>query len=98
MLADHLRDTVTISRKTVTGNMTTYAQVGDISAHIQPIDDSFSSDAMGRTQKAYRLFSTSEVRIGDRIEDQDGNKYECSGSLRHTFRSKSHYEATLRGV
>lgn len=98
MLADHLRDTVTISRSTVTGNKTTYAEVGDISAHIQPIDDSFSTGQMGRSQKAYRLFSTSEVRIGDRLEDQNDAKYECTGVKHHTFRAKSHYEATLRGV
>lgn len=98
MLADHLRDTVTISRSTVTGNKTTYAEVGSISAHIQPLDDTFTTGQTGGSSKAYRLFSTSEVRIGDRIEDQNGAKYECSGIKRHTFRSKSHYEATLRGL
>ncbi|MBA4306994.1 MAG: hypothetical protein C0429_09695 [Sphingopyxis sp.] len=98
MLADHLRHTVTISRSTVTGNKTTYAVAGEILAHIQPIDDSFTTGQMGRSSKAYRLFSTSEVRIGDRLEDQDGEKYECTGVKHHTFRAKSHYEATLRGV
>ena len=33
MLADHCKDTLTISRKVVTGNKTTYAQVATGSAH-----------------------------------------------------------------
>lgn len=99
MLADHCKDTLTISRKVVTGNKTTYAQVATgIAAHIQPLTDTFATAEMGRGIKAYRLFSPSEIRIGDRLVDQNAAAYEVAGVKRHKFRGKQHYEATLRGV
>lgn len=99
MLTDHFRDTVTLSRSVVTGNKTTYATVGDpFACHIQPMDDSYSTSSMGRTQKAFKMFSTTEVRIGDRLIDQNGAKYEAYGAVYHRFRGKKHYEAQLRSV
>lgn len=99
MLADYFQHTVTVSRSVVTGNKTTYAQVGAaFASHIQPMSESYSQDSMGRGGKSFKMFSTSEVRIGDRIVDQDGIKYECYGIKHLTFRGKSHYEASLRGV
>lgn len=99
MLTDHFKDRVTVSRGTVTGNKTAYATVGsEFSAHIQPISDSYGQADAGRTGKSFRMFSTTEVRIGDRIIDQTGKKYECFGAVKHHFRGKSHYELSLRGV
>lgn len=99
MLADHFKSTVTLSRSTVTGNKTTYDTVGDpFACHIQPITDTYSEGAMGRSQKSFLMFSTSEVRIGDRLLDQDGAKYEVYGAVNYRFRGQTHYEATLRGV
>lgn len=99
MLNDHFRDTVTISRSVVAGNKTTYATVGEaFSCHIQPMDGSYTSGSMGRDQKAYKLFSTTEVRIGDRLLDQNGATYEAYGVMYHRFRGKKHYEAMLRGI
>jgi hypothetical protein len=99
MLSDHFTSTVTISRKVVTGNKTTFAEVGDISCHIQPISPSYQNGQWGRLQKEYRLFSDSEVQIGDKLEASDGVKYEVFGAVSHRFRTgQRHYEAMLRGV
>lgn len=99
MLADHLRHTVTVSRSTVIGNKTTYAQVGGVFAsHIQPLSDKYGQAEAGRIGKTFRMFSTSEVRIGDRISDQNTIKYECYGAVMHKFRGKTHYESLLRSA
>ena len=99
MLADHFKDTVTLSRSIVTGNKTTYSNVGSaFPCHIQPMDDNYTSSSMGRSQRSYRMFSTTEIRIGDRLVDQNAAKYEVYGVLFHRFRHKKHYEAMLRGV
>ncbi|MGX7894403.1 hypothetical protein [Tsuneonella sp. HG222] len=99
MLDSHFTDTATIARRSVLGNKTTYATVGDpFACHIQPIDDTFATGEMGRGGKAYRLFSLAEVRIGDRLTDQNDKLYEVYGVKHHTFRARSHYEGTLRSV
>jgi hypothetical protein len=99
MLTDHFKDTVTLSRSTATGNKTTYATVGDpFACAIQPMTDKYSAPSMGRSQKTFRMFSTTEVRIGDRLVDQNDASYEVTGAVLHRFRNKSHYEAELRGV
>lgn len=94
----NFRDSVTISRKTVTGNKTTYAEVETIPCHIQPVSDSFAQAQMGRDSKDYRMFSTGEVRVGDRLVDQNAKAYEVYGAKQHRWRSRTHYEATMRGV
>lgn len=99
MISAHFRDTVTLSRSVVTGNKTTYATVGDAFAcHIQPDTKAYATGEMARTQKAFKLFSTADVRIGDRLLDQNGAKYEVYGAAQYRFRGKTHYEAQLRGV
>lgn len=98
MIADYFRESVTISRSTVTGNKTTYAVGATIAAHIQPMTDAFAPAPMGRTAKTFRMFSQAEVLIGDRLVDQDGNKYEVYGAEKHKFRGKQHYQSSLRGV
>lgn len=97
-MQQHFTDTATVSRSVVTGNKTTYAEVASFPCHIQPISDSYGQGQMGRDGKDFRMFSTDEVRIGDRITDQNDAKYEVKGALQHKFRSRRHYEATLRGV
>ena len=94
----HFTDTAAVSRSVVTGNKTDYEEVGSFACHIQPINDSYGQGQMGRDGKDFRMFSTDEVRIGDRIVDQNGAKYEVKGALQHKFRARRHYEATLRGV
>ena len=99
MLSDHFTTTVTISRKVVTGNKTTFAAVGDISCHIQPLAPTYQNGQWGRLQKEYRLFSDGELRIGDKLLASDGAKYEVFGVVAHRFRiGARHYEAMLRGV
>lgn len=98
MLASYFKDTATVSRSTVTGNKTTYAEVGSYSCHIQPITDNYANGQMGRDGKDFRMFSTSSVLIGDRIVDQNAKKYEVTGASLYKFRGRQHYQATLRGV
>lgn len=90
--------TATISRSVVNGNKTTYSAVGSIACNIQPVSDAYAQGAMGRDSKDFRLFSTQEVRIGDRIVDQNDKRYEVYGVKFHQFRSRSHYEASLRSA
>ena len=77
---DHLlTSTATISRSVVTGNKTTYAEATTIACHIQPLSYGFGIGQMGRDGKDYRMFSTSEVKIGDRIVDENDKAYEVTG-------------------
>lgn len=94
---DHLlTSTATISRSTVTGNKTTYAEVGSIACQIQPLAYGFSAGQMGRDGKDYRMFSTSEVKIGDRITDENDKAYEVTGVQKLQFRNRTHYQSDLR--
>lgn len=99
MLSDHYKDVVTISRKVVTGNKTTFAEVGDIACHIQPMSPTYSNGQWGRIQKEYLMFSNSEVLIGDKLEDSSGAKYEVFGAVKHRFRiGTRHYQSYIKGV
>lgn len=99
MISSHFRDTVTLKRSSVTGNKTTYATVGDpFACHIQPMTGQPTPGTMGRGERTFRMFSTDEVRIGDRLIDQNEIAYEVYGVELHRFRNKQHYEAELRAV
>jgi hypothetical protein len=100
MLDNHFTSTVTISRKVVTGNKTTFSALPDqISCHIQPLSPVYQNGEWGRLHKEYRMFSTEEVRIGDKLVDQDGTAYEVFGVVSYRFRiGRRHYEANLRGI
>lgn len=94
---DHLlTSTATISRSTVTGNKTTYAVAVTIACHIQPLSAGFSTGQMGRDGKDYRMYSLAEVLIGDRIVDEDGEKYEVTGVQKLKYRARTHYQSDLR--
>ena len=96
---DHLlTSTATISRSTVTGNKTTYAEAVTIACHIQPLSTGYGIGQMGRDGKDYRLFCIAEVRIGDRIVDQDGQAYEVTGAQKLQYRARTHYQADLRST
>jgi len=94
----NFRDTATISRSVVTGNKTAYEEVETIPCHIQPVSDKYAQGQMGRDAKDFRMFSTGEVRIGDRIVDQNAKPYEVYGAKQHIWRRSKHYEASLRGL
>lgn len=98
MIGTYFTKTVTLSRSTVSANKTTYQNVGTITCHIQPMSDKYQHGSMGRDSKDFMLFSTQEVRIGDRIVEQSGRTYEVYGAKQHEFRGRSHYECTLRSV
>ena len=99
MLDDHYTSTVTISRKVVTGNKTTFASVGSISCHIQPMSPVYQNGQWGRLQKEYLMFSFGEVKIGDKLVDNSGNNYEVFGVVALNFRiGQRHYQAHLRGI
>lgn len=99
MIEDHFTETVTLKRKTVTGNKTTFATVGDpFACHIQPMTGQPTPGQMGRGERTFRLFSTEAVRIGDRLTDQNAVEYEVYGVEHHRFRGKQHYQAELRAV
>lgn len=96
---EHLfTDTVTISREVVTGNKTTYAEATSIPCHIQPLSDSYIQGTMGRDGKDFRMYSTTEVFIGDRLVDQNSKEFEITGVATLAFRARKHYQSTLRGV
>lgn len=99
MLESHYTSTLTLSRKSVAGNKTTFAQIGNIQGHLQPLSPTYQNGQWGRLQKEYRLFTNAEVRIGDKLEDGDGAKYDIAGVVHYSFRTGSrHYEAIVRGV
>lgn len=91
--------TVSISRKTTTGNKRAFSEVSTgVPCHIQPTTGVFENGQWGRVDKSFLLFSQTEIRIGDQLTDQDGKEYEVVGSQFLSFRGRSHYECQLRGV
>lgn len=95
----HFRNSVHIYRTEKDGYKSINALVTTIPCHIQPMTDRYAIGEMGRDGKDFKLFSTSEVRVGDRLEDvASGAKYDVTAANDHTFRGKTHYEAVLRGV
>lgn len=99
MLQDHYTSNFTLSRSTVTGNKTTFEEVATITGHLQPMSPTYQNGQWGRLQKEYRLFTNSEVRIGDRLEDSLEAKFEIFGAVQHSFRTGArHYEALVRGI
>lgn len=99
MLEDHFTKNVTISRKVVTGNKTTFSVVSTIACHIQPMSPVYQNGQWGRIQKEHLMFSKGEVRIGDKLVDGDGNNYEVFGVTEQNFRiGFRHYQANLRRV
>lgn len=99
MLENHFTKTVAISRKVVTGNKTTFAEVGSILCHIQPMSPTYQNGQWGRLQKENLMFSKDEVRIGDKLTATDGSKYEVFGVTKQDFRTGfRHYQAVIRGA
>ena len=100
MLDDHYTNRIDIKRPTMTGNKKTFAQVvADVPCHIQPLSPTYQNGQWGRIQKEYRIFCGTQLLIGDKVVDQDGNNYEVFGAVSHDFRiGQRHYEALLRGV
>lgn len=99
MLEDYFTTSLTISRKVVTGNKTTFSVAGSVLCHIQPLSPSYQNGQWGRLQKEYLMFSVDEVRIGDKLADSSGNKYEVFALTDQKFRiGHRHYEAHLRGL
>lgn len=95
----HFTSTVSIARSTVTGNKTTFATVqSDVPCHIQPMGAVYENGQWGRLQKEYLLFSETEIKIGDKLTDQDSNEYEVFGQQKFTLRGRTHYECQLRGL
>lgn len=100
MLQDHYTNRITISRMVVTGNKKAPAVVvSNVPCHIQPMSPTYQNNQWGRLQKEYRLFCDSELLIGDKLEDNTGEKYEVFGVQAFDFRiGQRHYEALIRGV
>lgn len=99
MLTDHYTIIFTVSRKTVSGNKTTFSNVGTINGHIQPLSPTFQGGQWGRLGKEYRIFTDSEVLIGDKLTDGDSKKYEVFGAEHFDFRiGARHYEVLVRGI
>ena len=98
MLNSYYKDTISISRATVTGNKTTFTEVSNsIPAHIQSISPDLQSGDVGRTFKEHLCICNTEIKIGDKIVDQDSVKYECTGVTKENFRiGVRHYEAYLK--
>jgi len=99
MLKDHYTFTVQVSRPTTTNRKKTFGVVATISAHIQSVQDTLATGNIDRKYNDFLMFSTDEVRIGDKLEDQNGKKYEVIGTAVMNFRRGfRHYESTLKGV
>jgi hypothetical protein len=97
MLRKHFNHAVNISRSTVVGNKTTFAVVATlVPCHIQPMSPVYQNGQWGRLQKEYLLLSGTEIRVGDKLTDQDGIAYEVLGAAHKAFRGKSHYQAHIR--
>lgn len=95
----HFTSTITIKRKTTTGNKTTFAEFSTgVPCHIQPVTATYENGQWGRLSKEYLLFSQTEILVGDKLTDQDGRDYEVFGSQKLTFRGRTHYECQLRGA
>lgn len=100
MLADHYTKRITISRMVVTGNKKAPEVVStNIPCHIQPLSPTYQNNQWGRMGKEYRLFTQAEVLIGDKLEDNTGEKYEVFGVQSFDFRiGQRHYQALIRGL
>lgn len=99
MISDYFKTTMTVSRGVVTGNKTTFAVVATVQCHIQPVAPTFQNGQWGRTQKEYRMYSLDEMRIGDKLTDQNGDKYEVFGAMKHNFRiGFRHYQYLIKGL
>lgn len=99
MLTDHFTSTVQISRGTTTDRKKTFGVVATIQCHIQPVQDTLQEGNMNRTFHDFLMFSLAEVKIGDKLEDQAGKKYEVIGVAPMAFRGRfRHYESTLKSV
>jgi hypothetical protein len=99
MLEDHFTKTVTISRKVITGNKTTFSNVGSIPCHIQPLSPTYQNGEWGRLGNDFLMFSTGQVLIGDKLADETGKKYEVFGVTSQDFRiGQRHYQAHIRGI
>lgn len=98
MLSNFYKDTIAISRPVVSGNKTTFSEVvNSIPAHIQAITPDFQGGQMGRTYKEHLCFCDTEIKIGDKIVDQNATKFECVGVTSENFRvGQRHYEAVLK--
>lgn len=95
----HFTSTVSISRKTTTGNKTTFEEISTgVPCHIQPVTARFENGQWGRLHKEYLLFARTEIRVGDKLVDQAENEYEVFGAQALTFRGQTHYECQLRGA
>lgn len=99
MLVDHYRDTVTVSRKSVTDRQTTYSQVATgVACHIQPSEGITTPGEAGRGARTFDIFTQYTLQNGDRLTDQNAIEYEVYGVVTEQFRGKSHTEANLRAV
>lgn len=100
MLASHFTDTVTISRRAVAGYKTTFTEVGTLRCHIQPVGGGqLQAGIAERLAQGFNMFSASPVQVGDKLEDQNGVKYEVVSTISYNFRiGPRHHEAILRGV
>jgi hypothetical protein len=97
MLDTYFTSTIAISRGSVTGNKTTYAQVSSgVPCHIQPTSGELAPGQFGRFSKNFLIMSRVELRIGDKLIDGAGKEYEVDAVQKLTFRSKTHYEAQAR--
>lgn len=93
------KHTVSIARKTTTGNKRAFAIVSTgVPCHIQPQTGVFENGQWGRVDKSFLLFSRTAILVGDKLTDQDAKEYEVVGSQELTFGGRTHYECQLRGV
>ena len=99
MLKDHYKDTVQVSRATTTDRKKTFAVVETIQAHIQPVQDTLTTGTIDRKYHDFLMFSSTEVFLGDKLQDQNGRKYEVTGTAEMNFRRGfRHFESTLKSI
>lgn len=98
MMESHFTSTIAISRSSVTGNKTTYSQFATgVRCHIQPMPaGELAPGQFGRFSKDFLIFARTELRIGDKLVDGSGKKYEVEAVQTLTFRRTTHYEAKAR--
>lgn len=92
--------TITISRlQTLSNDKTTYLTVTSDLVNLQALDSESSERMTGVFGKAYKIYCDSDidVAVGDKIRDEDGNKYEIAsgGISRQRYGSMDFFEIII---
>lgn len=99
MLFNHFTDTVTIKRKSLTGRKTTFSNFAiNVPCLIQRLSGEQLKGDRGKYNSDYHIFIENEVKIGDKLVDQNNKEYDVVGVTSVRFAGFIHYEADLLSI